>query len=159
MKQAWDNTEKVAVARSAVRLGDRDLTLPVVRLVRRAERVATLHDETKVKLDRLKAAREIAWAERAKDGHAITIARLRLGPIDILHMPGELFVEYQLAAQKMRPDSFVCMAAYGDYGPGYIGTAEAYAQGGYETGVESRALRTNARAETILMSAFQTLLQ
>ena len=29
-------------------------------------------------------------------------------------MPGELFVEYQLAAQKMRPDHFVCMAAYAD---------------------------------------------
>jgi hypothetical protein len=33
----------------------------------------------------------------------------------------------------MRPDLFVAMAAYGDYGPGYIGTAVAYPQGGYET--------------------------
>jgi hypothetical protein len=32
-------------------------------------------------------------------------------------MPGELFVEYQLAAKAMRPDLFVTMAAYGDYGP------------------------------------------
>ena len=31
-------------------------------------------------------------------------------------MPGELFVEYQLAAQQMRPNDFVAMAAYGDYG-------------------------------------------
>ena len=37
-------------------------------------------------------------------------------------MPGELFVEYQLAAQNMRPNEFVTMAAYGDYGPGDIGT-------------------------------------
>ena len=28
---------------------------------------------------------------------------------------------------------FVAMAAYGDYGPSYIGTAIAYDQGGYET--------------------------
>jgi len=51
----------------------------------------------------------------------------------VLHMPGELFVEYQLAAQRMRPNDTVCMAAYGDYGPGYIGTQIAYTQGGYET--------------------------
>ena len=38
-------------------------------------------------------------------------------------MPGELFIEYQLAAQQMAQDGAeVMMAAYGDYGPGYIGT-------------------------------------
>lgn len=52
----------------------------------------------------------------------------------MLHMPGELFVEYQLAAAKTRPDLFVTMAAYGDYAPGYIGTEVAYSEGGYETG-------------------------
>ena len=39
-----------------------------------------------------------------------------------MHLPGELFVEYQLAAQAIGPERFVCVAAYGDYGPGYIGT-------------------------------------
>ncbi len=72
-------------------------------------------------------------------------------------MPGELFVEYQLAAQKMRPDAFVCMAAYGDYGPGYIGTAIAYTQGGYETG-DSRVSRVSARVEPVLMGAMRYLL-
>ena len=38
----------------------------------------------------------------------------------------------------MRPDATVCMAAYGDYGPGYIGTEIAYSQGGYETSYVSR---------------------
>ena len=71
-------------------------------------------------------------------------------------MPGELFVEYQLAAQKLKPDAFVCMAAYGDYGTGYIGTAEAYTQGGYETGIVSRV---TPRAEAILMEAVRELLQ
>jgi len=57
-------------------------------------------------------------------------ACLRLGPAYVRHMPRGRLVEYQLAAQKMRPDSPVMMAAYGDYGPGYIGTAIAYTQGG-----------------------------
>ena len=43
-----------------------------------------------------------------------------------LHLPGEAFVEYQLAAQKMRPDAAVHVAAYGDDGPGYIPIARAY---------------------------------
>ena len=33
----------------------------------------------------------------------------------------------------MRPSDTVCMAAYGDCGPGYVGTEIAYQQGGYET--------------------------
>lgn len=45
-------------------------------------------------------------------------------------MPGELFVEYQLAAKQMRPDLHIAMAAYGDYTPGYIPTADAYPEGG-----------------------------
>ena len=68
-------------------------------------------------------------------------------------MPGELFVEYQLAAQKMRPDLFVTMAAYGDYGPGYIGTAIAYEQGGYETLPTSSFV--SPRVETVLVDAMQ----
>jgi hypothetical protein len=32
----------------------------------------------------------------------------------------------------LRPDAFVCVAGYGDGGPGYIPTAQAYFEGGYE---------------------------
>ena len=45
-------------------------------------------------------------------------------------MPGELFVEYQLAAAGLKPEATVCMAAYGDYGPGYIGTQDRLFAGG-----------------------------
>ena len=79
------------------------------------------------------AAPQLAWLRRCASGHRIELACLRLGRARILHLPGELFVEYQLLAKAERPDCFVAMAAYGDYGPGYIGTAAAYPQGGYET--------------------------
>jgi len=62
---------------------------------------------------------------------------------------GELFVEYQLAAQQMRPDGIVCMAAYGDYGTGYIGTEIAYSQGGYET--QPSSSNTAPQVERVLM--------
>jgi hypothetical protein len=71
-------------------------------------------------------------------------------------MPGELFVEYQLAAQALRPDDFVALAAYGDYGPGYIGVKSAYSQGGYETGPVSRVA---PEVEEVLTSAMRELLK
>ena len=70
-------------------------------------------------------------------------------------MPGELFVEYQLAAKAERPDLFVAMAAYGDYGPGYICTDKAYDEGGYEAG---EASGVSAGSEKIIISAIKKLL-
>jgi hypothetical protein len=88
-------------------------------------------------------------------GKQIDVSCLKLsgdsGP-HFLSLPGELFVEYQLAAQKLvaeaRADLFV--AAYGEYGPGYIGPAVAYSQGGYETGPASRVV---PEVEGVLMDA------
>jgi hypothetical protein len=156
MKLAWDSTEKIPVKELSFDWDTRDVNLPVSDFCDETERMATLKDTTQPMVPRLQSARAIAWSRRMKSGDTISIGRLRLGPIDILHMPGELFVEYQLAAQKLRPDSFVCMAAYGDYGTGYIGTSEAYAQGGYETGTVSRV---TPRAEAILTGAMRELLE
>ncbi|HZY87698.1 MAG TPA: hypothetical protein VFE78_22860, partial [Gemmataceae bacterium] len=50
----------------------------------------------------------------------------------VLGLPGEPFVEYQLAAQRMRKGAFVCVAGYGDGGPGYVPTDRAFLEGGYE---------------------------
>ena len=85
------------------------------------------------------------------------VSCLKLGSARILHLPGELFVEYQLAAKAKRPDLFVAMAAYGDYGPAYIGTAIAYEQGGYET--EPRSSNVAPEVEGVLMGAIEHLLK
>jgi hypothetical protein len=74
----------------------------------------------------------------------------------MLFMPGELFVEYQLAAKAMRPDLHVMMAAYGDYGPAYIGTSVAYSEGGYETG--PTASNVAPTVEPLLMASMKQLL-
>ena len=99
---------------------------------------------------------QLAWALRCKNGHKIELSCLKVGDARILHMPGELFVEYQLAAKKLRPKLSVAMAAYGDYGPGYIGTAEAYGQGGYET--SARASKVGRGVEKVLMDGVKQLL-
>lgn len=156
MKRASDSTEKIPVDDLTLSWDTRDVSLPVSDWCNETERRAMMNDASQKLIPRLQSARAIAWSQRMNSGHQLTIGRLRLGPIDILHLPGELFVEYQFAAQKLRPEAFVCMAAYGDYGPGYIGTAEAYSQGGYETTTVSRV---TPRAEAILMQAISELLR
>lgn len=105
---------------------------------------------------RVAAARGLAWLRRCKAGDPIPVSLLSIGPASVLHLPGELFVEYQLAAQAIRPDRFVCMAAYGDYAPGYIGTAHAYYQVGYEA--SDRASKVAPTVEIVLLDAIARLL-
>ena len=62
----------------------------------------------------------------------------------VLHLPGEPFIEYQLKAQQLRKDVFVCVAGYGDGGPGYIPTDQAYLEGGYEPTVALAATEREA---------------
>ncbi|MDA0747118.1 MAG: hypothetical protein O2954_11400 [bacterium] len=63
----------------------------------------------------------------------IPITSLRLNNnVDIVHLPGETFIEYQLYAQELRPQGFVAVAGYGDLGPGYITLESSFAEGGYE---------------------------
>ena len=51
----------------------------------------------------------------------------------------------------------VWMAAYGDYGTGYIGTEIAYTQGGYE--VQASSSITAPQVEKVLMNAMHQLLE
>ena len=99
---------------------------------------------------------KLAWLTRCQNGFQIDLTCLRIGDVRIIHMPGELFVEYQLAAKAMRPDLRIAMAAYGDYGPGYIGTDVGYEQGGYET--SQRASNVAQGCEKILTEGLEKLL-
>jgi hypothetical protein len=88
-----------------------------------------LQDGKAAKARRGNAAFQLAWLKRID--RPIDLACLDLGQAVVLHLPGEPFIEYQLAAQRLRKD-FVCVAGYGDGGPGYIPTDAAYLEGGYE---------------------------
>ena len=76
------------------------------------------------------AAFQLAWLKRLE--RPIDLTCLDLGKAAVLHLPGEPFVEYQLKAQELAKEQFVCVAGYGDGGPGYIPTDKAYLEGGYE---------------------------
>src|SRR5690606_19460247 len=132
------------------------VVLPVAEHLREEELVSKLRDQTATPSARYGAAKNLVWLRRCRDRDPIDISCLTLKGARVLHMPGELFVEYQLAAQTLRPDLFVAMAAYGDYAPGYIGTEIAYGQGGYET--SPGASRVAPAVEQVLMDAVKTLL-
>lgn len=82
---------------------------------------------------RLKAAMAAAWFDRLRRGHQVGLSRLRIGALQIVHLPGEPFVEFQLFAQQQSPESFVCVAGYGECGVWYYGPDIIFAdRGGYE---------------------------
>ena len=86
-------------------------------------------------VDRLLPAFRLGWLRRVERGVPLVLGRLRLNSISILHLPGEMFVEYQLRARAMRPRQAVAVAAYGDDGLWYVPTKEEYPAGGYEVSV------------------------
>jgi hypothetical protein len=91
---------------------------------------AVLTDAKAGKAARGNAALQIGWLRRID--RPIDLTCLDLAGALVLHLPGEPFIEYQLKAQELRPDAFVCVAGYGDGGPGYIPTDHAFPEGGYE---------------------------
>lgn len=72
------------------------------------------------------AAMGLAWRARADRGHTIDLPVLDFGPAQFVVLPGESYVEYQLMAQRLRPDSFVMVAGYGECATGYVPIEQAW---------------------------------
>lgn len=154
MKRAWGSTEKTPLDAKSIQWKSASVQLPVASHLDRDELIEGIKSEPA--RGYIAKADQLAWVERCEAGHEIDVSCLSVGNVRALHLPGELFVEYQLAAKRMRDDLDVAMAAYGDYGPGYIGTAVAYDEGGYET--SERATNVSPNVEAVLMEAMRELL-
>ncbi len=156
MRRAWEATQKEAITAADVSWNFEPVALPPgAHLVE--ETLLTQLKGRSAAFFLSGGAAKLAWLRRCQAGRKIDISCLGLGRARLLHLPGELFVEYQLAAKAERPDRFVAMAAYGDYGPGYIGTAEAYTTGGYET--QPSSSHVAPEVEGVLMGAIKKLLR
>jgi hypothetical protein len=142
VKLHWANREVLLPHRSG-----RDFTEAAILRI--------LDDASALPRDRASAARYLAWYQACQRRETISLSRLATEAGQVLHLPGELFVEYQLAAQQESPLPLAA-AAYGDYGPMYIGTAKSYREGGYETSVVSRV---GPEVEDILLSNTRALLK
>jgi hypothetical protein len=156
MKRAWDSMEKSPLSAEDVGWSVEPVVLPVSEHMDEASLLKTLEDEGIDGQRRWYAAKDLVWLRRCRSGDTIDLSCLTLKTARVLHMPGELLVAYQLAAQKHRPDLFVAMAAYGDYAPGYIATEIAYRQGGYEA--SPGASKVAPPVEGVLTAAIHKLL-
>lgn len=154
MREAYDKTTKLPLTAADIGWGNVPVSLPLSPRLNEADLVAKL--KATAAKGYISFADQLAFVRRTQAGHKIDITCLSVGTTRMLHLPGELFVEYQLAAKAMRPDLHVMMAAYGNYGPGYIGTAAAYPEGGYETGPTSSNVAPEV--EKVLTDAMQRLL-
>lgn len=154
MRRAWEATTKEPLTPELVSWKVEPVSLPP------AEYPENFEEELKAKgTDQIfltNSVPKIMWLERCRQGRKIDISCLSLGNARILHLPGELMVEFQLAAKALRPDLFIAMAAYGDYGPEYICTDAAYTEGGYES---SGASGVSPGSEKVIMDAIKKLLR
>jgi hypothetical protein len=88
------------------------------------------------------AAMGLSWRKRADAGYQLDVPVLEFVSADrnpvssrnrvsdsrvvLLLLPGEIYVEYQLSAQQLRPDDFVVTLGYGECAPGYIPIERAW---------------------------------
>jgi len=134
-------------------------TLPVVLPLKDetehdvAKNRAVMEDAKTPDKERMQAARRIALAEWMTQPLQLTL--LRMGPAELVHVPGESMIEFQLFTQKQKPDRFVAVAAYGDLATGYICTEQAFSEGGYEPSASHVA----PKSEAILKEAICKLLE
>lgn len=134
MDEALRTTRRKPIRRSQISWKTESVYLPLADYMNRDSLEMVLTGKTPdPELPYLRAIGSLAWWIRVHKEPYVRVSALRLGDVQLLSLPGEPFVEFQLAAQRFFPDQNICTAAYEEYGMGYIGTKEAYSQGGYET--------------------------
>lgn len=105
-------------------------------------------------VSRLLPAFRLGWLRRSERGLPFILSRLRVNELSLLHLPGEMFIAYQLRARAMRPGQPVAVAAYGDDGLWYVPTQDEYPAGGYEVSVAFSA----AEVDGLMTGAIRRLL-
>ncbi len=129
MAEAWKSTKRHPLTQAGFR------SVPLRMEPRRSKGFSaeelrrTLADRAQPYRVRSEAALGLSWLARCEAGRPIDVPAVDFGPAQLMLMPAESFVQYQLWAQKMRPDSMVMVPAYGECAPGYIPTAESTAEG------------------------------
>jgi hypothetical protein len=129
MRMAWDNTKRFPLGGMRVRSVPLTLEPKSSRGFSRDDMEHTLRNTQATRFERCLAALGLSWRERVAAGRPMQVQALDLGEAQFLLLPAESFVQYQLDAQKMRPDVFVLTAGYGECAPGYIPTSTASAEG------------------------------
>jgi len=127
MKNAWQTTERHPVSTLQFR------SVPL-RLAPRSGPNFTAEDLSKrlatdpKPFGQCLAALGLSWRYHAGLDNTIDIPVLDFQSAQLLLLPAESYVEYQLYAQSVHPDRFVLTCGYGECGPGYIPIERAWAE-------------------------------
>ncbi len=158
MKEAFENAaaHKQPLAARDMGWAEVGVVLPARDIIDEKKCMETFANEKAVERERIRAARDLSFKRRSDGGHKTSLGCLKLGTTRVIHLPGEIFIEYQLAAQRLYTRGEVCTAGYGDYGAGYIGTKISYGEGGYETTFVSR---TAPEVEEVLLKGMKEVLE
>ncbi len=148
MRTAWENANPRPINASDVAWTVERVGLPPSADLDRAELVDGIAEESPGP-----PARGLAWLRRCDLGHRIPITGLHLSGVTVLHLPGEPFVEYQLAARALDDTQTIAVAGYGDGGPGYLPTRAAFPMGGYEVDVA----KVDPAVESMLQRAIERI--
>lgn len=127
MRAAWDATKRHAIDRFDFRvtpLRFEPRTSPGFSVPELEAKLTTATNPFQQCL----AAMGLSWRKRVEAGHSVQMPVLDFGIAQLLLLPGESYVEFQLAAQRARPESFVCVAGYGECATGYIPTERHVAE-------------------------------
>jgi hypothetical protein len=126
MTAAWKATNRVPLEHVAFRSTKLDLEFRKSEHFTAEAMRRVLENEQAGRKERVAAAMGLSTRGRLKAGHKIDVPCLDLGSAQIVLLPGEAFVGYQLLAQSLRPDSFVMSIGYSECWPGYLPTEAAF---------------------------------
>lgn len=129
MADAWKDVQKEPLTSVSWRYAPLHLKMNEEDNLSEAAEKRTLSDKSQRYLELFRAASGLSWRRWAAEGHGIDIPAVDFGAVKLVLAPAEAFVQYQLWAQEMRPDSFVMVMGYGECAPGYIPTKKAVAEG------------------------------
>ena len=125
MLRAWDSTRRFPLRRAEFRSTSLHLEPRSSPGFARADLERRLVSDPKP-FGQCLAALGLSWQSRAEAGRPIDLPLIDFGEAQLLLLPAEAYVEYQLFAQEQRPGSFVMALGYGECAPGYIPTEKAW---------------------------------
>jgi len=128
MKAAWLATKKQPLPDASFRVSKLELGARSSRGFRIDDLNTQLRNDAKP-FGQCLAALGLSWNERLKSRPTIDVPCLDWGPAALVLLPAEMYVEYQLMAQKLRPDDFIVVLGYGECAPGYVPTQQAEMEG------------------------------
>jgi hypothetical protein len=124
MAASWKSTKRQPLTKLAFRNVPFQLPLRSSAGYTEADLIKQLGHENPKK--RCLGALGLSWRKRVDAKQPIDLPALDFGSAVIALLPGETYVEFQLAAQQLRPDDFVIILGYGESAPGFVPPEKAW---------------------------------